>query len=150
MEFKQWKERKEQAEKARRYLKRLRKERASDREQWQEIGRALYAIDATSLFNDWVRWSKFHQSPFQNLFGYVWKSFRPRTSADQLTPLQLSFPAKRFSATLQFLNRYVTLGKRSTFSLKYYSENDPVYVVPQDTTEPTVAEIQIGAIILCK
>ena len=105
--FEAWKRRKDSIDRAKRYLKRLRKERALNRNEWHDIGRALYAVDASGLLSAWSAWSKSHQSPFQPHIGHIWSSFRPRTTADRLTDRDLTIPMRRFGLRLDFLDRWV-------------------------------------------
>ena len=104
MSFQSWKSRKDQLQSGRDLLNRLRRERALDREKWHEVGQALYAIDSSAMLDPWRQWSLKHQSPYVKITVHEWQSFRPRTSADRLTEMQLVSPIKRFSLSLSFLD----------------------------------------------
>ena len=97
--FEAWKHQKVNLTRARKYLSQVNaSQRVKQYHEWKEIGQALYAIDCKIGLELWKTWTQEHLGPHSCV--QEWKTFMPRTSADQLSLHELQHESTRFSNSL--------------------------------------------------
>lgn len=106
--FQDWTQEKKYSKKAIELLNQLLPSRCQDVLEWQEVGRALYAVDPTGLYSIWVAWSKTHKCEHVPKALRYWQSFRMRTSMDALDKDERKKPINRYALTVTFMNRYAS------------------------------------------